>query len=163
MTTIAPIAPGQVASYDRDGIMGLLPHRDPMLLLDRIVWLEPGERATAVASDLASRAPGIPRTDGEAIPRELLVEGLAQTAAAVIVADGVAHGRTPPGEPQPGVLAAVPEFRFVAPVPEGAEVVFRVALVRKVGRLIIMSGEVTAGAVTVALGTLAIALGKPGA
>lgn len=153
---------GVPVALDRAGIEGLLPHRDPMLLLDRVLWLEPGERVTAVASDLAARAPGVQRATGEAIPRELLIEGIAQAAAALLVAEGVAEGRYPAGEPQPGVLAAVPEFRFHAPVPEGAPVVFRVAVVRRLGRLVLLSGEATAGAVLVGEGTVSIALGKPG-
>jgi 3-hydroxyacyl-[acyl-carrier-protein] dehydratase len=142
--------------------MGLLPHRDPMLLVDRIPWLEPGVRAVAIAADLAVRAPALPRAPGE-VPPEALVEGVAQTAAALLVAEGVASGRYPPGEPQPGVLGAVPEFRFHGRVAAGEPVTFRVGVERKLGRLVLLRGEAFAGARLAAEGLVSIALGKPGA
>ncbi len=148
--------------FDRAGIMGLLPHRDPMLLLEWIPWLEPGVRAVAVAADLSRRAPAIPRERGGEVPPELLIEGIAQTAAAILVAEGVADGRYPPGEPQPGVLAAVPECRFPARAAAGAAITFRVEVVKRLGRLVMLRGEAFAGASLVAEGMVSIALGKPG-
>ncbi len=151
-----------VLALDRAAVMGLIPHREPMLLIDRIPFMEPGLRAIAIAADLRLCAPAVPRNRTGAIPPELLVEGIAQTSAAVVAAGRVASGEFPAGEPQPGVLGAVPEMRFPAPAPEGAEVTFRVEVMKRLGRLILLEGEAHAGAVLVAQGTMSIALGKPG-
>jgi 3-hydroxymyristoyl/3-hydroxydecanoyl-(acyl carrier protein) dehydratase len=150
-------------SFDRAGIMTLIPHRDPMLLLERIAWLEAGPRSVAVgvAADLASRAPAIARGPGE-VPPELLVEGIAQTAAALLVAEGVAAGRYPAGAPQPGVLGGLRDVRLGGRVAAGEPVTFRVAVERRLGALVLVRGEAFAGARLAASGTISISLGMPG-
>lgn len=140
-----------------------------MLLLERIPWLEPGVRAVAVAADLSRLAPAIPRDRPGEVPPELLVEGVAQTAAALLVAEEQRAGRWPPGEPAPGVLAAIQQFRYLAPAPARGQIVFRVEMAKRAGRMHILRGEALAGpgpsggeTVRAAEGTLAIVLGKPG-
>jgi 3-hydroxyacyl-[acyl-carrier-protein] dehydratase len=161
--TAPAFAKGSVVALDRAGVEGLIPHRGPMLLLERVPWLEPGARAVALAArDLALRAPGVVRSREGEVPPELLIEAAAQAAAALLVAEGVAEGRYPHGEPQPGVLAAVPEWRFLDEARPGEEVVLRVEVVRRLGRLVLLSCEATAGARPAARGTVSIALGKPG-
>ncbi|MEW6724635.1 MAG: 3-hydroxyacyl-ACP dehydratase FabZ [Bacillota bacterium] len=72
--------------HDRDWIMGVLPHRPPFLLLDRVTELEPGVAATAeylVRPDdsvLAGHFPGHP-----VFPGVLIIEALAQTGAVAIL------------------------------------------------------------------------------
>ena len=68
----------------------ILPHRDPFLLIDEVIELEPGKRAVArktVRADewfLAGHFPGRP-----IMPGVLMVEGLAQTGAvAVLTVEG---------------------------------------------------------------------------
>lgn len=71
-------------------IEAILPHRDPFLLIDEVVELEPGKRAVArktVRADewfLAGHFPGRP-----IMPGVLMVEGMAQTGAiAVLTVEG---------------------------------------------------------------------------
>ncbi|MCZ7644258.1 MAG: 3-hydroxyacyl-ACP dehydratase FabZ [Planctomycetota bacterium] len=92
----------------------ILPHRPPMLLLDRVVELIPGVRAVArktVAADeywLSGHFPGHP-----VLPGVLLVEALAQTAGLAL------RGGPRPGGPLKTVLASISSFRFRRPVVPG--------------------------------------------
>jgi 3-hydroxymyristoyl/3-hydroxydecanoyl-(acyl carrier protein) dehydratase len=158
----APAATAAPRALDRAAVMGILPHREPMLLLDRAPWFESGVRVIALGGDLASLAPAIPRDRPGEVPPELLIEASAQTAAILVVESAVDRGEYPRGVPQVGVLAAVPEFRFHAPVPNGAQTIFRAEVAKKVKRLWIVRCEVHANEALVATGTLSVAIGKPG-
>jgi len=107
-----------------EAIMEILPHRYPMLLVDRITRLEPGVSAEGLKSVtvnepyLAGHFPGHP-----IMPGVLIVDALAQVAG-IMLRTGVrakraAAGQTT-GEPgRPGVLAAIPRMRFLHPVLPG--------------------------------------------
>jgi 3-hydroxyacyl-[acyl-carrier-protein] dehydratase len=79
---------------DREAIQAILPHREPFLLLDEIVELDPGRRAVArmrvQPGDwyLAGHFPGRP-----IMPGVLIVEALAQTGAVAMLTDERARGR----------------------------------------------------------------------
>lgn len=66
----------------------LLPHRFPLLLVDRITGVEPGKRATGVKTVTGNEwsSVGSAGDDGpQAMPHLLIVEALAQLSAAVLV------------------------------------------------------------------------------
>lgn len=71
-------------ALDARQILGLLPHRYPFLLIDRVIRSEPGKSATAIkcvsASDpvFQGHFPGYP-----VMPGVLIAEAFAQTAAIV--------------------------------------------------------------------------------
>lgn len=73
---------------DREAILGLLPHRDPMVFVDRVTEMEPGTRAVgelevhADAFWAKGHFPGRP-----IMPGVLITEALAQLAAIVHLAD----------------------------------------------------------------------------
>ncbi len=91
---------------DRDGIKRIIPHREPFLLLDRIVELEPGVRAVAekdVRADDWWFAGHFP--DRPIMPGVLQVEALAQTAAACAMSMPEYRGGL-------GLFAGIDEVRF---------------------------------------------------
>jgi 3-hydroxyacyl-[acyl-carrier-protein] dehydratase len=71
---------------DLEGIKDRIPHRDPMLMIDRVVAITPGESATAI-KDVTGKEPFFEgHFPGHPImPGVLIVEAMAQTAAVVVV------------------------------------------------------------------------------
>jgi UDP-3-O-[3-hydroxymyristoyl] N-acetylglucosamine deacetylase/3-hydroxyacyl-[acyl-carrier-protein] dehydratase len=85
----APISLGEDGLLDIKGIMRLLPHRYPFLLVDRVLELEPGRRVVAIKNVSVNEPffqghwPGLP-----IMPGVLIVEAMAQ-AAGVLIATSV--------------------------------------------------------------------------
>ncbi len=83
----APDAPGEtIELIDIAGIMEAIPHRFPMLMIDRMVEVVLGQSAIGVKNISANEAffqghfPGHP-----VMPGVLIVESMAQTAAVLVV------------------------------------------------------------------------------
>jgi 3-hydroxyacyl-[acyl-carrier-protein] dehydratase len=99
----------------RREIEQILPHRDPFLLLDEIVELEPGVRVVArkrVREDewyLAGHFPGRP-----IMPGVLMVEAMAQTGAVAVLADEENRGKL-------ALFAGIDDVRFKRIVVPGDE------------------------------------------
>lgn len=118
----------------RRDIEELIPHRSPILMLDDVVDLVPGERATArrrlVADDawftghFASRA---------ILPGVLIVEACAQLVAVV------AASAVPAGEARTAridYLASIERFKFTRSAVPGDTLVIDVTLGRRFGNLL---------------------------
>lgn len=91
---------------DREAIKKVIPHREPFLLLDRVVELEPGKRAVAekdVRADDWWFKGHFP--DRPIMPGVLQVEALAQTAAVCAMAMPEFQGGL-------GLFAGIDEIRF---------------------------------------------------
>jgi 3-hydroxyacyl-[acyl-carrier-protein] dehydratase len=106
-------------------LTGTLPHRYPMLLIDRLESLEPRRRGVAfkLVSAGELQAEGV---DG--FPATLLVDALGQLAILVLAASPAEAGAAP----QPGIwyLAALESLRLGEPAEVGDEVRMEVEVER---------------------------------
>ena len=100
---------------DRAQIEAILPHRDPFLLIDEVVELEPGARVVArkkVRPDewyLSGHFPGRP-----IMPGVLIVEAMAQTGAVAVLSEEENRGRL-------ALFAGIDGVRFKRIVEPGDE------------------------------------------
>ena len=138
----------------RAEIEAILPHREPFLLIDEVVELEPGQRVVArktVRPDewyLAGHFPGRP-----VMPGVLIVEAMAQTGAVAVLSQEENRGRL-------ALFAGIDDVRFKRIVEPGDELELECVIdtVRgPIGR-----GKATAkvGDELVARGTLTFAVEK---
>ena len=138
--------------FGRDAIEEILPHREPFLLIDEVVELEPGSRAVArktVRPDewyLAGHFPGRP-----VMPGVLIVEAMAQTGAVAVLSEDENRGRL-------ALFAGIDDVRFKRIVEPGDELELRCDLERVRGP--IGRGKATAhvGGELAARGTLTFAV-----
>lgn len=109
---------GVTATLGRKEIEAILPHREPFLLIDEVLELEPGERVVArktVRPDewyLAGHFPGRP-----IMPGVLIVEAMAQTGAVAVLTQEENKGRL-------ALFAGIDDVRFKRIVEPGDELVF---------------------------------------
>jgi 3-hydroxyacyl-[acyl-carrier-protein] dehydratase len=105
----------------------ILPHREPFLLIDQIVELEPGHHAVArktVREDewyLSGHFPGRP-----VMPGVLIVEAMAQTGALAVLSNEENRGRL-------ALFAGIDDCRFKRIVEPGDELELRCELDRARG------------------------------
>lgn len=139
-------------------IKRLLPHRYPMLLIDRILRAVPGESLVATKAVTANEPwyAGLPDDAEHDYPPVLLVESWCQAAGALICL----------GEPNPDVLVgkvtlfgSISGLRLRRPVYPGDVVQHTVRLVRAVSDAAMLTGEATVDGVPVMeVGSIIIAL-----
>jgi 3-hydroxyacyl-[acyl-carrier-protein] dehydratase len=100
---------------DRAAIEQILPHREPFLLIDEVLELEPGHRVVArkrVRDDewyLRGHFPGRP-----VMPGVLIVEAMAQTGAVAVLSEEENRGRL-------ALFAGIDDTRFKRIVEPGDE------------------------------------------
>jgi 3-hydroxyacyl-[acyl-carrier-protein] dehydratase len=99
--------------FGRDEIEQILPHRDPFLLLDEVVELEPGSRVVArkrvTDEDCAGHFPGNP-----IMPGVKMVEALAQAGAVAVLSEEANRGKL-------ALFAGIDDVRFKRIVRPGEE------------------------------------------
>lgn len=134
--------PKNTKTIDIQGIMQRIPHRYPMLLIDRMIDMVPGESATGVKNVSVNEPffqghfPGHP-----IMPGVLIVEAMAQTSA-VLVVDTLEHleeGR------HLVYFMTIEEARFRRPVVPGDVLHIKVSKQRQRGNVWKFRGEAYVG------------------
>ena len=98
-------------------ILKVLPHRYPMLLVDRVLELEPGKSIVGLKNVSINEAffqghyPGMP-----IMPGVLIVEAMAQAAAIVVLVDPAYQGMIP-------VIGAIGELKLKRSVVPGDQLI----------------------------------------
>jgi 3-hydroxyacyl-[acyl-carrier-protein] dehydratase len=117
----------QLAEADIERVMQLLPHRYPFLLIDRIVDIDGEESAVGIKNVtinepfFAGHFPGSP-----IMPGVLLIEGMAQTAGALVL-----HHLGASEEGKLVYFMSIDKARFRKPVLPGHVVRYHVRLLQK--------------------------------
>jgi 3-hydroxyacyl-[acyl-carrier-protein] dehydratase len=107
---------------DSVGIRKIIPHRYPFLLIDRVIELEPGQRAVAIKNVTANEEFFLGHfPDYPVMPGVLIVEAIAQTGAVAMLSQ-------PGHEGQIALFAGIDKIRFKRQVVPGDTLRFEVQL-----------------------------------
>jgi len=147
------------STLDCDEIRGLLPHRWPFLLIDRVIEVTPGEEATAIKNVAANEpcfAGHFP--ERSIMPGVLLIEALAQLGGIV-----VAMARQKEREPVVkgsgrAYLASVHRVRFRHLVVPGDQVVMHVSRSHTSAGLVEFRGDARVNGTVAVSGSFVIAV-----
>ncbi len=110
---------------DIEGIMSILPHRYPFLLVDRITEIEPGRRIVGIKNVTFNEPffqghfPGKP-----VMPGVLLIEAMAQVGAVLLLKE--IENR----DEKLALFAGIDEARFRRPVTPGDQIRFELEVLR---------------------------------
>ena len=130
-----------VDEIDRPRIMEMIPHRDPFLMIDKVVDVVKNERATGIKNVspdeyyFRGHFPARP-----VMPGVLIIEAMAQTAAVLVV-----HTLGPAWEGKLVYFMSVEDARFLSPVFPDNEMRVRVTKVFDRRNIWKFSGEANVG------------------
>ena len=119
-------------------IMKILPHRYPMLLVDRILEIDPGKKIVGIKNVSANEQffqghfPGAP-----VMPGVLIVEAMAQCAAVLILQD------IPNREDKLFLFGGVDKARFRRPVVPGDQLRFECEILQRRSNSVKIHGTAT--------------------
>ncbi|MGD9650643.1 MAG: 3-hydroxyacyl-ACP dehydratase FabZ [Dongiaceae bacterium] len=136
----------KIDMLDVNRIKEMIPHRYPMLMIDRVLDLVPGESAIGIKNVTANE----PFFQGHfpqrpVMPGVLIIEAMAQTAAVLVV-----HTLGKQAEGKLVYFMTVDEARFRKPVAPGDQLKVHVQKERSRGNVWRFKGEAKVGVVLVA-------------
>jgi beta-hydroxyacyl-ACP dehydratase FabZ len=138
-------------------IMSILPHRYPMLLVDRVLEIDPGKRIVAIKNVTANEQffqghfPGAP-----VMPGVLIVEAMAQCAAILFLRD------LPDRDRKLYLFGGVDKARFRRPVIPGDQLRLECDLLQRRSNSVRIRGVATVGGELVAEAEmLSVAVERP--
>jgi 3-hydroxyacyl-[acyl-carrier-protein] dehydratase len=140
---------------DAKQIMHIIPHRPPMLMVDKIVAMEPGKRAVGIKNIsmgdpvFQGHYPGNP-----IFPGVLIIEAMAQTGAVALLSQPEFAGKVP-------LFAGIDECKFRRPVLPGDQLRLEVEIVTMRRGLGIGNGKAYVGDDLKAEATIKFALADP--
>ena len=142
------------APFGRDEIERILPHREPILLLDDVLELEPGARVVArkvvTEANCTGHFPGNP-----IMPGVLMVEALAQAGAVAVLSEEGNRGKLV-------LFAGIDEVRFKRIVRPGDELTLECTLASIRGPIGRGKVRATVGDELAVRGTLTFAVSEDG-
>jgi UDP-3-O-[3-hydroxymyristoyl] N-acetylglucosamine deacetylase/3-hydroxyacyl-[acyl-carrier-protein] dehydratase len=136
---IEPLPLKEDGTIDVAGIMTLLPHRYPFLLVDRVLELVPGRRVVGIKNVSINEPfflghwPGMP-----IMPGVLIVEALAQAAGVLIAASVPRAGRF-------ALIASIDDVKLRRPVVPGDQLRLEVVGHRIKDKAAVVSGKAKVG------------------
>jgi 3-hydroxyacyl-[acyl-carrier-protein] dehydratase len=108
---------------DIEQIRAVLPHRYPMLLVDRILELEPGKRCVGLKNVTANEDFFNGHFPGQAMmPGVLLIESMAQVGGVLLLSDSRFKGKL-------AVIAGIDNVKFRKPVVPGDVLITEIEVV----------------------------------
>jgi len=134
--------------WDIEWIMSVLPHRYPILLVDRVLEIEPKKRIVALKNVTVNEQIFLGHFPGRPVfPGVLLIEGMAQAGGLLLLHD------LPDREGKLLYFAGIEEAKFRRPVVPGDQVRYEIEVLRlrstfgKVAGKVLVDGEVAAEAI----------------
>ncbi|MFL6259959.1 MAG: 3-hydroxyacyl-ACP dehydratase FabZ [Thermoanaerobaculia bacterium] len=115
----------QASKWDIEWILSVLPHRYPILLVDRVLEMEPGKRIVAVKNVTINEPVFLGHFPGRPVmPGVLLVEGMAQAGGLLLLHD------MPDRQNKLLLFASIEEAKFRRPVIPGDQIRYEIEVLR---------------------------------
>ncbi|MEK8017688.1 MAG: 3-hydroxyacyl-ACP dehydratase FabZ [Candidatus Parabeggiatoa sp.] len=139
-------------------ILERIPHRHPMVMIDRVLSLEPGKRGVGVKcvtyneSFFAGHFP-----DRPIFPGVLMIEAMAQMAGIVLGKSAEEEKASEPVQ-ENRYLAAVNRLKFTRKVTPGVCLQITVEVLKKFGNLTLVSAKIEENGELVASGELSLSM-----
>ena len=115
----------QANKWDIEWILSVLPHRYPILLVDRVLEMEPGKRIVAIKNVTINEPVFLGHFPGRPVmPGVLLIEGMAQAGGLLLLHD------IPDRQNKLLLFASIEEAKFRRPVVPGDQVRYEIEVLR---------------------------------
>lgn len=125
-------------SWDIEWILSVLPHRYPLLLVDRVLEMDPGKRIVAIKNVTINEPVFLGHFPGRPVmPGVLLIEGMAQAGGLLLLSD------IPNRESKLLYFASIEEAKFRRPVVPGDQIRYELEVLRLRSTYCKLAGKVT--------------------